>query len=204
MIGMVQTNVAPAVSKEFPVIEKAPASNIFLGIIYTTIPNLLAAISTTVWILDSGTTRHVSGHRTRFSDLVNYEDSCCKASGEQLAIKGRGNIDLSVDNTVLRLLDAFYVSGLTVNLISIARLWRNGIGVYFPAGRPAELSFNGATFAYVDNIRDQLILRQFTEQSIFKIAKPTTDLKIWHKRLVHLSYRNLIANAKKVIDIEEV
>ena len=88
---------------------------------------------------------------------------------DQLAIKGKGNIDLSVGNTVLRLSDALYVPGLIVNLISTTRLWRNGIGVYFPPNQLAELSFNGATSAYADNIRDQFILRQSTEQSIFII-----------------------------------
>ena len=61
MIGMVQTNVAVAAIEEFSVIKEAPASDIFLGIIYTTVPKLLAIMSTTVWILDSSATRHVSG-----------------------------------------------------------------------------------------------------------------------------------------------
>ena len=204
MIGMVQTIVAAAGTEEFPVIEEAPASDIFLRIIYTTVPKLLAFMSTTVWILDSGATRHVSGDRTRFPNLTDYEDSCRTASGEQLAIKGKGNIDLSVGDTVLRLSDALYVPGLTVNLISTAKLWRNGIGVYFPPGQPAELSFNGKIFAYADNVRDQFILRQSREQSVFKISKPAMDLKIWHSRLVHLSYRNVVANAKKVVGMEGV
>lgn len=61
MIGMVQTNFAAAGTEKFPIIEEAPALDIFLGIIYTTVPKLLAAMSTTVWILDSSATRHVSG-----------------------------------------------------------------------------------------------------------------------------------------------
>lgn len=134
MIGMVQTDKAAIAIEEFPVIEKAPAEDIFLGIIYTTVPNIMAAMSTMVWILDSGATRHVSGDRTRFPDLIAYDDSCRTASGEQLAIKGKGNIDLAVGDTVLRLSDALYVPGLMVNLISTARLWRNGICVHFPAG----------------------------------------------------------------------
>ena len=114
----------------------------------------------------------------RFLDLVDYEDFCCTISGEQLGIKGKRNINLAVGDTVLRLSDALYVPDLIVNLISTTRLWRNGIGVYFPPGQPAELSFNGTVFAHTDNIRDQFILRQSMEHSIFKIAKPTTGLKI--------------------------
>lgn len=73
---------------------------------------------------------------------------------DNMAIKGKGNIDLAVGNNVLRLSDTLYVLGLTVNLISTTRLWRKGIGVYFPAGRPAELLFIGITFAYANNIKD--------------------------------------------------
>ena len=101
MIGMVQANVAAAALREFPVIEEAPASDIFLGIIYTTGPKLIVAVSKTVWILDSGATRQVSGDRTRFPDLVDYEDSPDTAIGEQSAITGKGNIDLSVGDTRL-------------------------------------------------------------------------------------------------------
>ena len=36
------------------------------------------------------------------------------------------------------------------------------------------------------------------------MAKPTTDLKVLHSWLVHLSYRNVVANAKKVTGIERV
>lgn len=136
--------------------------------------------------------------------MTDYEDFCCTASGEQLAIKGKGNIDLSIGDTVLRLSDALYVPGLTVNLIHTAKLWRNGIGVYFLPGQPAELSFNGKIFAYADNVRDQFILRQSQEQSIFKISKPTMDLKIWHSRLVHLSCQNMVANAKTIMGMEGV
>lgn len=82
MIGVIRTNVAIAAIKEYSVIEDAPALDIFLGMIYTTVLKLLATVSTTIWILDLGATRHVFGNRTRFPDLTNYEDFCRTASGE--------------------------------------------------------------------------------------------------------------------------
>ena len=103
-------------------------------------------------------------------------------------LRAKGNIDLFAGDKVLKLLDTLYVSGLIMNLINTIRLWRNDIGIYFPAGQPVELSFNGIIFTYLDNVRDQFILRQSNKRSVFKITKPITDLKIWHSRLVHLSY----------------
>lgn len=45
---MVKINIVVAKTKEFPTIEKVLALNIFLRIIYTIIPKLLAIISTIV------------------------------------------------------------------------------------------------------------------------------------------------------------
>lgn len=159
MIEIIQTNIAAIIIKQFSIINKVSASDIFLGIIYTTIPKLLTTAFTLVWILDLDAIRHVSNDQTKFLDLSIYNDSFHTTSEEQLEIKYRRNINLAVRNTVLWLSDALYVFGFIVNLISITKLWRNEIGVYFPTGCLAELSFNGIIFAYADNIKDQSILR---------------------------------------------
>ena len=39
---------------------------------------------------------------------------------------------------------------------------------------------------------------------IFAFAKLIIDVKVWHRRLIHVSYRNVLVNAKKVIDMENV
>ena len=39
---------------------------------------------------------------------------------------------------------------------------------------------------------------------IFAFAKLIEDLKVWHRRLIHSSYRNVLVNAKKVIDMKNV
>lgn len=70
---MVSTNVAAITLEEFLMIEKGLASDIFFNIIYIMIAKLLAAVSTMVWILDSGTTRHVFDDRAKFPDTVDYK-----------------------------------------------------------------------------------------------------------------------------------
>lgn len=81
-----------------------------------------------------------------------------------------------------------YVIGLTVNLISTVRLWRNKIGVYFFTSQLAKLFFNRTIFIYTDNIKDQFILYYSIEELAFKIVKPTTNLKIWYSWLIYLNY----------------
>ncbi len=89
MIGMVLLNVANSKLKKFSLIEEALASNIFLGIIDTTVFKILATVSTTVSILDSGATKHVSDDPNRFSNLGNCDDFCRTISDEQLTIQGK-------------------------------------------------------------------------------------------------------------------
>ena len=79
---MAQTNVTTTTLGKFPVIEEAPASNVFAGTIYTTVSKLLATMSTIIWILDLDATKHISGDRTRFPDLTDYEDFYHNASEE--------------------------------------------------------------------------------------------------------------------------
>lgn len=119
---MVQTNVPAIAAEKFHVIEEAPASDISLGIIYTTVLKIIAVMSTMLWIFDLGTTRDVSTDWTRFPDLIAYNDFYYTASGEQFAIKDKENINLAVKDTMLRLLDALHVLGLMLNLISTTRL----------------------------------------------------------------------------------
>ena len=53
------------------------------------------------------------------------------------------------------------------------------------------------------NLRDedQLISKVLCDQ-IFKITKKIIDIKIWHRRLMHLNYNNVLFNSKQIIDIK--
>ena len=42
------------------------------------------------------------------------------------------------------------------------------------------------------------------EVYIFAFAKFITDVKVWHRRLIHANYKNVLINAKKVIDMKNV
>lgn len=114
----------------------------------------MAAISTIVSILDLSATRHISDDWTRFLNLTAYKNSSCITNKEQLAIKGKKNINLAVKNTVFGLLDALYVLDFTIIFMNTARFWHNGIGVYFYASQPVKFSFNRTIFTYADNIKN--------------------------------------------------
>lgn len=111
---------------------------------------------------------------------------------------------MSIKDTMLRLSDTFYVPGHIIIFIGIAKLLHNDISVYFPPSQSVEHSFNRKIFASTDNIKDQVILWQSWEQLAFKINKPIIDLKIWQSWFVYLSYWNIIANIKRVIEMKEI
>lgn len=81
--------------------------------------------------MDLNITKHVFDNQTRFSDLVDYKNFCYIVNKKRLAIKYKKNINLPIEDKVLRLLDIFYIISLILNLISIIRLWKNVIGIYF-------------------------------------------------------------------------
>ena len=39
---------------------------------------------------------------------------------------------------------------------------------------------------------------------IFASAKFIIDLKVWHHRLIYINYKNILINAKKIINIKNV
>ena len=104
--------------------------------------------------MDLGRTKYICNDQTRFLDLIVYKDSYYIASGKLLVIKSKANIDLAIENVILKLLDTLYVWSLIINLISIAKFWSNKINIYFSTDHLIELLFNKIIFAYVDNIKD--------------------------------------------------
>ena len=186
----------------------------FVSPIQTTINRLTASIEGAVWILDSGATKHVSGNRSLFTNFnPENSQSVQTASGEILPIGGTGDVVISLSNqSTLTLTDVLYVPGLTVNLVSTPRLWHKGIAVGFPPGKPAILEYGSQFIAHADNVEDQFLLRNEDVLAMhsndappcFKVSKKTTDIEIWHRRLVYLGYRNVVANAKKVAGMEGV
>lgn len=189
------------------------------------IDHLAAAIAGVVWIIDSGATIHVSGDRKLFKSLRPGHSKLETANGTVLPIKGIGDCLIQLPGGGdLKLTQVLHVPGVKVNLINVVALGDKGSGCYFPPGRPAYLDYDGQHVAFADNVKQQYLLRfesskaiglreakepaqakiQWEEDSqhTFKVAKKTIDIEIWHRRFVHLGYRNVLSNAKKVVGME--
>lgn len=70
------------------------------------------------WILDSGASYHMTGHRenlTTYQSDINSEEEISFGSGSQPKVKGSGDVTLK-DGSIK---DVFYVLGLLPNLLSV-------------------------------------------------------------------------------------
>ena len=185
--------------------------------------------SSGLWILDSGATNHCTGNKALFEKLQSVNETARTASGELLPIKGIGPVRLNLaNNDQLILSNTVYIPSLTMNIISTACFWRRDISIDYPAGQPCNIMKNGVTIANGDYHEGLFVLR--TKEALLnnvKIIPPrpvatmpieemihatfiaafkktTTSIETWHRRLAHLGYRNVIANAKKVKGMEGV
>ena len=176
------------------------------------------------YILDSEATHHCSNNKALFKNLRATHEVAKTASGEVLNIEAINNIKIPLPNgEFLILSEAMYIPTLVVNLIVTSRLWHKGFDVLYPTDHSCKICLpSGQLVANADMVNNQWVLRTtdskainavtstpapatpVEEAYIFAFAKPTTDVKVWHRRLVHASYRNVLANAKKVIDMENV
>ncbi|WVZ93425.1 LOW QUALITY PROTEIN: hypothetical protein U9M48_039403 [Paspalum notatum var. saurae] len=86
-----------------------------------------------VWIMDSGCSRHMTGHRKWFSSLnpVSTKEYITFGDNGQGKVKGVGSVSLSAK---LSLREVAFVRNLGFNLVSVSQLLNEGFEVRFKKG----------------------------------------------------------------------
>ena len=178
------------------------------------------------YILNSRTTHHCSGNKVLFKNLRTTYEVIKTANDKVLNIEVINNIEISFSNgEFLILSEIMYISILMMNLIVTSRLWHKDFDVLYSTRQSCKIClFNNQLMTNADIINNQWILKIIDfkvinaititavatsaifvkEIYIFAFAKLIADLKIWHRRLIHISYRNVLINAKKIIDMKNV
>ncbi|WVZ89626.1 hypothetical protein U9M48_036005 [Paspalum notatum var. saurae] len=129
-----------------------------------------------VWIMDSGCSRHMTGHRKWFSSLnpVSTKEYITFGDNGQRKVMGVGSVSLSAK---LSLREVAFVQNLGFNLVSVSQLLDEGFEVF----RVDLTSVSGPARCLV--------------------ASPSADIWKWHRRLGHLSFdlasRNSVVERKK-------
>ncbi|WVZ58376.1 hypothetical protein U9M48_008655 [Paspalum notatum var. saurae] len=146
-----------------------------------------------VWIMDSGCSRHMTGHRKWFSSLnpVSTKEYITFGDNGQGKVMGVGSVSLSAK---LSLREVAFVRNLGFNLVSVSQLLDEGFEVSFKKGAccvlDAEETLVCSLLPFGQVFRVDLT-------SVFGparclVASPSADIWKWHRRLGHLSFDLLV------------
>ncbi|POM74260.1 Integrase catalytic core protein [Phytophthora palmivora] len=116
-----------------------------------------------VWILDSGSSRHLVNNASWLEDVEPYVDSCVQPNGDPLNITKKGTLTLKVTacekEQTVKLVDVYYAENVAHNLISYSTQDRKGFALTEKAGRRVLAGKNGGVF-YLARTKDA-VAKQF-------------------------------------------
>ncbi|WVZ75651.1 LOW QUALITY PROTEIN: hypothetical protein U9M48_023686 [Paspalum notatum var. saurae] len=137
-----------------------------------------------VWIMDSGCSRHMTGHRKWFSSLnpVSTKEYITFGDNGQGKVMGVGSVSLSAK---LSLREVAFVQNLGFNLVSVSQLLDEGFEVRFKKGACCVLDAEETLVFRVDLI-------SVSGPARCLVASPSADIWKWHRRLGHLSFDLLV------------
>ncbi|WVZ58647.1 LOW QUALITY PROTEIN: hypothetical protein U9M48_008892 [Paspalum notatum var. saurae] len=142
-----------------------------------------------VWIMDSGFSRHMTGHRKWFSSLnpVSTKEYITFRDNGQGKVLGVGSVSLSAK---LFLREVAFVRNLGFYLVSVSQLLDEGFEVRFKKGACCVLDAK-------ETLVCSLLPFGSTSHPFFGparrlVASPSADIWKWHRRLGHLSFYLLV------------
>ena len=87
-----------------------------------------SGIPSSLWILDSGASHHMSPHFSSFASLSSRTPvSVMSASATPMSVEGVG----SIVTPYISLTDVYYIPTLALNLASVSQLCKSGCWVFF-------------------------------------------------------------------------
>ncbi|WVZ83051.1 hypothetical protein U9M48_030235 [Paspalum notatum var. saurae] len=131
-----------------------------------------------VWIMDSGFSKHMIGHRRWFSSLNPVSTKEYITFGDS----GQDSVSLSAK---LSLREVAFVWNLGFNLVSVSQLLDEGFEVRLKKGACRVLDAEETLVFRVD-------LTSISGPVRCLVASPFADIWKWHRRLGHLSFDLLV------------
>ena len=178
------------------------------------------------YILNLKAIHHCLNNKALFKNLRTTYEVVKTVNDEVLKIEIINNIKIFFSNgEFLVFSEVMYISILMMNLIVISRLWHKDFDVLYSTDQSCKIClFSDQLMTNANMINNQWILRTtdfkvinaititavvtsvifVKEIYIFAFAKLIIDVKVWHRRLIHVSYRNVLINAEKIIDMKNV
>lgn len=170
---------------------------------------LLVALTSTVndtspstdWYVDSGSTSHMTKMRDWIFNFRHESLDVAVASGENLKVKGRGDIELTND-LVIR--NSLYVPDITHNLLSVNQITEKDLTVVFDKIGFKILDNKSITIAkgIKENGLYKMLLPKPSEEAFFASSSSISKASatVWHKRLGHANRYSMQLLQEKLAD----
>lgn len=160
------------------------------------------------WIIDSGSSEHLTNDRSLFECLFPMEKPMQIAvakEGECITAKHRGEVKLTSiingESIPITLKDVLYIPEARVNLLSVRKMEIAGLKIVFANGKVfAEKS---SKLIAVGSRRGKLYEMNFRRESeneekssLYFCGRIPKSFELWHRRYGHLSAKNLSVLAR--------
>src|SRR3954466_14372632 len=144
------------------------------------------------WYLDSGCSRHMTGRRSTFQDLVLKPGGEVKFGGDQKGkIIGSGTIKFGNSPSITNVL---LVEGLTHNLLSISQLSDNDYDIIFNQKSCKAVSQRDGSILFTGKRKNKVYktdLQDLKNQKVTCLMSVCEEQWVWHRRLGHASLRKI-------------
>ncbi|MBW0479543.1 hypothetical protein O181_019258 [Austropuccinia psidii MF-1] len=150
---------------------------------------------TSLVLLDSGATHHVTGNATLFTEYKKVDLTLSVASARQHPVVGKGIINLACPSGDLKLTEVLHCPNIPETVLSIGKFVRND----------GEVKFEGGLFKLIQNScthysslkGDRWFLCLNNKLFCNAISDYSKDVsRLLHRRLAHLSLRTVSACAR--------
>ena len=148
------------------------------------------------WKIDSGCSYHMTGDRSKFNTFGTYDGNSVKFGNDApCPMKGKGSVILT-DKTTCG--NTYYVEGLNYNFLSVTQLNISGCKVEFNQRKALIYNEEGKINGSGDQTKDNLFYLDKVSETCLMVKYD--DVWLWHKRLYHVNFDNLvnISKMKKV------
>lgn len=169
--------------------EKNKALHTFLSV---------SSIKTNDWYIDSGASTHMTLRedwlqKNSREKMSMPQNEIIVANNEKLAVKGFGNVTVSVNvnnkRDDLDIQDVLYVPDLSANLLSVRQLTRHGYTVVFD-GKGCKIFDRKQNLLATGSIKNEMYCLDCSVNTAL-LTQVQADFYLWHRRLGHMNIGNM-------------
>ncbi|GAQ92728.1 putative retrotransposon protein with Ribonuclease H-like superfamily and integrase domain [Klebsormidium nitens] len=147
------------------------------------------------WVLDSGSSHHISREKGVFKSLESLENGREIEFGNKGVLKaeGVGEVEILVKTptgvALVTLREVLYVPGAAANLFSVSKATEKGAEFVFTE-KKCELRHAGETLFEACTVGDVWVIPKAIDSQAFLVREPESA-ELWHRRLGHAGYERL-------------